>query len=338
MDKKFFQIKHSEDPIPEKEIRQAIQIGIRRAAALRQPKQRGSIRKKVILSSFLVAALILTFIISPVSEALSTVPLIGSVYSYFHDLTGKKLEEKEMTASLNETVSSQGIDVTVTEAYFDGGALGISFKITGEVEKDALGTYSSIYEIFHTDQNISETIEMASLKETEEGLMGHITQPYPYNDPAETITVPLNFTRIGTTEGNWAFQLPFQQLPYQTISLKETRSDEENDLRIDFLSVYLGQATVSVNYTADFTADHQRNQVRLEFYNDQGEALFPTTNGIRLDKKTEGNRVLIQGREMILQPVVEETEYIDVFPKIAIEGEDPNEPLELEPLRINLSD
>ncbi len=334
--KKLFQEKYEAIDVPE-EVQQAIKSGIQQAQ-FRQPQP---VRRRkwqpLMLSAAVLGLLAGSFLITPVAQVLAQAPLVGPLYSQFNDLMGRKLEESELLTPLQQTVSDQGFEVTITSSYFDGGAFGLTFEVTGgEIEGEYMGegvSYPVLYELFNGDPQVSETIELAYLTKTDTGYTGHITAPYPY-DLDEAATVALKFLSIGKKEGDWSFEVPIEQLPYQTLELAEQRTNEEKNVRLDFTTALVGEVSTTINYTATFLHEMKYNQVRLAFYDDQGSEINQAVNGIRVSEKIENEQIIIEGRAIILSPIHTESAYIDVIPKVAIRGEDPNKPIELEAFRI----
>lgn len=339
MREKLFQERYEKIEVPQEEVRHAILSGIQKANASYNPNKKERKKRKIIFSTAAAIALILfSFMVSPVSQVLANVPLVGNLYSNFNDLVGKNLESQKLITQLNETTSDKGIDVTITSAYYDGAVIGVTFDIKGDVKEDSNGMYSAFYEIFAGDLSISDSKEIAYLKSVDSGFTGHIQLYYPTTDLPKNATVPLEFKRIGKEEGTWNFDVPIKQLPYEVIQLKDIRYSQDENIRLTFDSVIVGESSTTINYTATFPVTEENNQVRLEIYDDQGNELFELIDGIDLDKIKQDNKVLIKGRTIIKESLIGKTSYIEILPKVALIGEDPDKPIELESLKINLLD
>lgn len=339
MKEKLLQERYEEIEVPQEDVRHAIRNGIQKANVNYTPSKRGGKSWRLIFS--IAAALVLvasSFIISPVSQVLANVPLLGSLYSNFNDLVGRNLESQQLITQLNETTSNKGIDVTITSAYYDGGVIGVTFDLTGDIKEDESGQYSAFYEIFGGDSSISDSKEIVYLNSTESGFTGHIQHYYPKNDLPEYSTIPIEFKRVGEVEGIWKFDVPIEQLPFEVIELEENRYNEGENVSLTFDSIIVGKASITLNYTAKFLESEENNQVRLEVYDDQGKRIVGLIDGIDLDKIQQGNDVLVKGRTIIKESLDGKTSYLEIQPKVALMGQDPNKPIELEPVRINLID
>lgn len=336
---KLFQERYEEIEVPQEDVRQAIRKGIQKANVNYTPSKRFGSGWKLILS--VAAAIILiasSFMISPVSQVLANVPLVGNLYSHFNDLVGRSLESQQLITKLNETTSYKGMDVTITSAYYDGGVIGVTFDLSGDIKEDEKGQYSAFYEIFGGESSISDSKEIVYLNSTDSGFSGYIQHYYPKSDLPEQATVPIEFKRVGEEEGIWKFDVPIEQLPFEVIQLEESRFNEDKNVRITFDSVIVGEASTTLNYTAAFLKSEENNQVRLEVYDDQGSRIDGLIDGIDLDKIQQDKNVLVKGRTIIKESLKGKTRYIEIQPKVALIGEDPNKPIELESVRINLPD
>lgn len=338
MKEKLFQDRYDKIEVPEEDVRLAIRNGIQKANRSYNPNKKERKNGKMIFSTAAIVLISSSFIFSPVSHVLANIPLVGNLYSHFNDLVGRNLEAQQLITSLNETTSNKGIDVTITSAYYDGGVIGVTFDLTGDVKVDEDGQYKAFYEIFGGDPNISDSKEITYLSSTDSGFTGHIQLYYPTTDLPKNTTVPLEFKTIGEKEGIWKFDVPIEQLTYEVIKLEESRYNQNKNISLRFDSVFVGEASTTINYTASFPITDEDNQVRLDVYDDQGNQLYGLIDGIDLDIIKQENKVQVIGRTIITESLKEKTSYIEIQPKVALIGEDPNKPLELETVRINLHD
>lgn len=324
--------KYNAIEVPEKEVREAIRAGIRKAGLSVSKKKRR--KTGPLLLSAAAAALFLAsgIFLSPVADALAKVPFIGQLYGNFDDLVGKHLESQQLITRLNQSAADKGIKVKITSAYYDGAILGATFDVNGKVKGNGSDPPYAFYEIFGGDERISDSKELVRLEPKGKGFTGHIRLYYPASDLPENATFPLAFKAIGETEGAWKFNVPVEQLPYE--KLKMDKEVSKQGIRIHFDSMIVGKASTAIDYTAIFPKGGEENQVRLEIYDDDGE-IKSLMDGIDLEVKKEGQQVIVKGRTIILQPLNGDRPSLTVYPKVALAGEDPNQPLELEPFRID---
>lgn len=337
MEKKSFQKVYEKIEVPRDSVLDAIRAGKERANH-GIPKIKNSSRK--ILWPIVAAATLFIFssFISPsLSHVMAEVPLLGNVYTAFNDAVGRNLQTQDLITELNQTSSYKGVDVSVTSAYYDGAVIGVTFSVKGNLRTEEDGRVQGLYEIFDGKDGISDSKELVYMEQTENGYTGHIQLSYPKTElPSET-TFPFEFKRIGGKEGGWRFDVPIKQLPYETVNVDKGTNKENAEINVHFDSITEGKASTAINYTATFPIQGKHNQVRLEVYDEQGKEIFISTDGIDLETTTKNDRIIVKGRSIIPQLIKGKTNYIKIHPKVALTGGDPNDPLELEPIKIELN-
>ncbi|MFC2949989.1 DUF4179 domain-containing protein [Virgibacillus sediminis] len=339
MKEKLFKENYEEIEVPKDDVYKAIRNGIQKAndCNLKQGKIVSRTRKFIISSAAAVTLLSSSFIVPSASHVMADVPLVGKLYSNFNDLVGRELASQQLITQLNEKASSEGINVMITSSYYDGAVLGVTFDVTGDVKEDQNGQLSGLYEIFNGDETISESHEIVYMQQTDNGYTGQIQLHYPEDQlPADT-TFPLEFFKIGEKEGVWKFDVPIKQLPHEVLNVDKESDNQDGNIRVHFDSIIAGRASTAINYTATFPATGKNNQVRLEAYDDQGNRVNISMDGIDLEKTQVNNQVIVKGRSIIPHELKGETSYIKIHPKVALTGKDPNNPLELKSIKINLN-
>lgn len=337
MEKKSFQKVYEKIEVPGDGVLDAIRAGKERANH-GIPKNKNNTRK--ILWPIVAAATLFissSFLSPSLSHVMAEVPLLGNVYTAFNDAVGRNLQTQDLITELIQTSSYKGVDVSVTSAYYDGAVIGVTFSVKGNLRTEEDGRVQGFYEIFDGKDGISDSKELVYMEPTENGYTGHIQLSYPKTElPSET-TFPFEFKRIGGKEGSWRFDVPINQLPYETVNVDKGTNKENAEINVHFDSITEGKASTAINYTATFPIQGKHNQVRLEVYDDQGKEIFISTDGIDLETTTKNDRIIVKGRSIIPQSIKGKTNYIKISPKVALTGGDPNNPLELEPIKIDLN-
>ncbi|WP_077622641.1 DUF4179 domain-containing protein [Sediminibacillus massiliensis] len=320
MTKDYFQEEYEKVDVPKEDVIHAIRKGRQRAnKAGIEGKRRKSFKSSYLAVTAAAGILITSSFAAPTfSKAMTDLPVIGSIYDSFNDLVGRDLESEQLITALDKTASSRGIDVTVKSAYYDGAVIGVTFDVEGNVKPEQNGELQGFYQIFEGDESLGETKEIVHMKPVENGFTGHVQLHYPKSDlPADT-TFPLEFLTIGGKEGDWKFDVPIEQLPYETVEVEKESTGENTDVKVRFDSIVKGQASTTINYTAIFPETGKHNQVRLDMATSKGEEIHQVIGGIDLGLKTENGKGLAEERTIILQPLEEETEFIEIQPKVAL--------------------
>ena len=320
--------------VPEEDVRQAIRKGILMGKNHETYFKSPMIRPKGIILAVASVGIILSLAIAPVSQAFASIPFIGSLYSQFNDLVGRRLEEQGLVTKINEVSENQGVQIAITEAYYDGGVIGVAFEMNGLFDFEE-NDRSAFYQIFNGDPNIAETKELIYLSETATGFSGVISIASNVDKLEDLQSVPLEFLRVGKKEGTWKFDIPLQNLPYIETDLQIARELPEENVRLEFESYILGEASVAFDYQTTFLASEKNNQIRFLIYDDQGNEVSSVSTGIsRGEAKVDGNLIVSQKRGVILDKIQDQTSYIDIFPVVALIDKDPNDTIPLEPIRI----
>ncbi len=342
MEKNSLQEAYEKIEVPKEDVLDAIKTGMKRASN-DEPKTKKNAR--VVWSTVAAATILVpsSFISPSISHVMAEVPLLGKVYETFNDTIGRTLQSQKLITALNEKASSKGIDVSITNAYYDGAVVGVTFKVKGNVQAEESGQVVGFYEIFDGDAGISDSKELVYMEPTEDGYIGHIQLSYPKSNLPLDTTFPLEFKTIGGKEGSWRFDVPINQLPFETVNIDEERREEFSDVTVHFDSIFAGKASTAINYTATFPIQGKHDQVRLQVYDDKGNEINISMDGIDLETIEENDHIIVKGRSIIPKSLKGETKYLEVHPKVAINEQDQyvslnaSTPVEIKAERQNLS-
>lgn len=321
MDKKHFQAEYDKIEVPSEDVIKAIQNGMMKANQDGIAPIQNKRRKSTFIFSVVATLFISSSFISPtLSHVMADVPVLGNLYGHFNDLVGRSLSAQQLITELNETARSKGIDVTITSAYYDGAVIGVTFHVEGNVKSEENGKLMAIYEIFDGKEGISDSKEVVYMEPSGNGYSGSIQLNYPKAKlPADT-TFPLEFKNIGDNEGNWKFNVPIKQLDFDTIATNVETSNKNADIQINFDSVIAANASTSINYTATFPKE--KDQLRLEVYDDKGNVIPLLSDGIDLDSNKTEEHITVLGRTIIPESLKGKTDYLEIHPKVALFEED----------------
>ena len=327
MEKNSFQEAYKKIEVPEEDVLKSIQRGMNRAdsEALKTKKK----TRTVVWSSVAAAMLLVSssFMSPSMSHVMADVPLVGKVYETFNDSIGRSLQSQELITQIDQTASSKGIDVSITNAYYDGAVVGVAFKAKGKMNIEENGQVAGFYEIFDGTEGISDSKEIVHMEKKDDGYIGHIQLSYPKSELPSDTTFPLEFKNIGGKEGNWRFDVPIKQLPYETVTLNQESSEGLSDVNIHFDSIILGKASTAINYTATFPVQGKHDQVRLEAFDDKGNEINISMDGIDLETTKNDDHITVKGRSIIPQSLTEKTKYLEIHPKVALNENDQFVPL-----------
>ncbi|WP_079506094.1 DUF4179 domain-containing protein [Mesobacillus jeotgali] len=313
MEKKMFHERMNQIEVPQEEVLKAIQDGVRKGNSMKAKKNSQFRGLGMAVGAAAVLFISSSVMIPSVGKVMADIPLLSKLYE--NDKVAENLASQQLITELNEKAAFAGIDVTVTEAYYDGAMIGVSFDVKGNVKGEEDEIYA-FYEIFDRDSNIEETMELVKLVPTEDGYMGHIQLSYPRAElPAET-TLPFNIIGIGEVndnwkdeQGKWNFDVPIKQLPFETVALGQ--ASELGDYKITFEKLITGKSSTAIDYTLSYPEEDQRMMLG-GLFDDKGKHITGGTSDSKLEKKIKNGRVIEKRR--ITLPVVPATDFIEVRP------------------------
>ena len=320
LEKKPFQDEYEKIEVPKEEVLKAIKSGMKRADSIKTPnKNKNRLKAYALAASILLSS---SFVFPSMSQVMAEVPMLGKLYVNFNDLVGGNLSSQQLITQLNVVATNKGIDIAITDAYYDGAVIGITFNVDGKVKAEQDGQLSGFYEIFDGKDGIADSKEIVYMESSEKGYSGHIQLNYPSTELPADATIPLEFKSIGQKEGTWKFDVPIRQLPSETIILDEERINVTAGVKVHFDSIIKGKASTAINYTATFPQEGQHDQVRLEIFDDNGKIIPLLSDGIDLETVQKNNEIIVKGRTTIPQVIHEQTSYIEIHPKVAVYEKD----------------
>ncbi|MBT2680274.1 DUF4179 domain-containing protein [Bacillus sp. ISL-35] len=313
MEKKTFLESVGQIEVPEEDVISAIQAGVRKGKKMRP--QRQPLFKAAAVSAAAAALFILSgFMFPSMASVMAEIPLLAKLYE--HDKVAENLASQQLITELNEQASYDGIDVTVTDAYYDGAMIGVTFDIEGEIkgEKDEIYAF---YEIFDRDPNIEETMELVKLVPDGAGYKGHIQLSYPRAELPTGSTLPFNIIGIGEIkdswkdeQGKWNFDVPILQLPFEASKLGQ--STELGQHKITLEKLITGKSSTAIEYTLNYPEGGKR--VMLDLFDGKGKQIIGGTSDAKLEGKTENG--LVTEKRRITIPMVLDSDFIEVQPAI----------------------
>ncbi|WP_409303930.1 DUF4179 domain-containing protein [Peribacillus sp. SCS-155] len=323
MEKDRFYNEMNEVEVPKEAVLQSIKSGVNRAVQETARKKRKP-AMKLLGATATAAAVLLAYSLSvpSFSRAMANAPVIGGLYAGFNDAVGRNLEKQNLVTSLNQNFSSNGVDVTVTSAYYDGNLIGITFDVKGEIGKDRNGYHYALYELFHGDPLADETKELTTLEKIKEGFTGHIRIVYPYKELPKRDTIPVSFKEIGEKQGDWQFEVPVTQNTVTEHVLDKESDNPEGQVRFKLDSVLYGKASTSITYRVTY----RKGSLSVRGLNVETNLVLPISDG-KIDEIHNGNTTTVVRRAVFTQVLKNMT--VKVSPSYEETDLSPVEPLEI---------
>ncbi|WP_062108905.1 DUF4179 domain-containing protein [Bacillus niameyensis] len=317
MDKVSFNVITENIDVPEDELFLRINNGIEKGKKSKNRKRKA---KMLVPMASMAASLLLIsgFLFAPMTKVLANVPVIGLIYESFQMSIGKDLEEKNLLTPLNETVSDNGVQITLTSAYYDGLYMGISFKAEEEGEISKIKNDMVIDYDFYlfNDQGWSGSI--GDLQKVDDHFVSFIEIEYPDKQLPTDYTLPITFTNMGGVEGSWSFEVPVTQLPLKTFTFENSKTEDEN-YSFTVESIVSGTSNMRVDYTTNIPED----LLTLRILDHKGKELSDHTH-------------LHHGSDSaVFQTGINDSnKYLIIYPGYRMDGKF----IELEPLKVSVQE
>lgn len=291
MDKQWFDDEINKIDVPKQELNMSIQKGIARAKAEKPVKKIYKRRKIALLTaaSICIGVLGSGFVFPQMSRVLAEVPIIGKIYSHFHDTIGQNLSASKLVTELNQQAVSNGISVTMNSVYYDGGRIGVTFKVDNPdqvVIRNNSGR--DFYYDFKLVDGSPKWMSAASFdgKITKDGWFGNIHIDYPEKELPRNTTLPITITSIGDTKGTWKFDIPVQQLENKIINPHQSISSEDKEHTFNFEKITVGKESIAIDYKAIYPLIGENDLARIgKVTDDKGNEIDFKTSGIEFGRE-----------------------------------------------------
>ncbi|MFA9557781.1 DUF4179 domain-containing protein [Evansella sp. AB-rgal1] len=324
MNKDWFKRKVEEIEVPKEELFSVIDKGIEIGRKQKKNKK----KTKYSLSLLSAAVMIILssgFVFSPVTSVLASVPIIGSFYENFHRSMGEELEKKDLVTELNQTVTDNGVDVTVTSVYYDGIFFGVTFRASGnelniEIDDENLSNYEYyLYENGYEDGTVKVSWGGAFYPLQLDGndYIGAIELEYPDKELPKDFSLPLIFSNIGGIEGEWVFQIPIEQIPPKMRTLGKEYTTKNDTFSFTLTDIIIGETNMAINYETDIPVD----VLKLTILDNKGN-----------DLSSDSIRSYDEERAVFLTGIESSTKYLTLYPTDYRNGE----VVKLDPLKIEI--
>lgn len=199
--------------VPREKVFQAISAGLRDA---NEPSTNRFLRVRVLLPTAVALFILATagsgFVHPVVGHALSKLPLVGQIYANLYDDYGAKLSAQGKTYSLNESVTVNGITITIIEAYYQGNTVSIIGTAAGDtIVPKAEADELSFGLVSKKDGKTFARSATSSVNKVGEGYQFYVDFHLLSDKLQGKIEFPLEITRANGNKGPWKYSLSLEQ-------------------------------------------------------------------------------------------------------------------------------
>ncbi|MGE7979976.1 DUF4179 domain-containing protein [Psychrobacillus sp. NPDC093200] len=205
--------------------------------------------KKLLAAASLAVGLSVSAIVGLSFTAYAdNIPVISNIYKFFYETSGDKGDfyagYADVSTPINLTATSNGINVTVNDAIYDGESMIVTYTI--DANRD-LGYPVVIRGIPHL-QNSPKTgsHEASKVSESENKYVGIFTMKMDEEDTSLPIEWNIDYLRPGRTidndpiEGDWKFNFTLNKADISIYNI-------DKKLEQDDLTIHLQKLTISPN-------------------------------------------------------------------------------------------
>jgi hypothetical protein len=322
VNREHFHKEISEIDFPKNEVFDAIERAIEKGRKETPQKRKSKLKVIGTISSVAASAFLTSgLIFAPITNVLAAVPLIGSIYEKFSLQIGNELLESNLITQLNKKAASNGVNLTITSAYYDGNVIGITFKAQGEkLSFDKQGDEGPVsgynFHLFDGNEQKQWSSSMTQLEKTEDEYVAAIEFYNPKANLLKNYTLPITFSHIAGVNGNWKFDIPVKQIPSETINIQaKSILNNDKDYSLQMESIIKGKATTLLKYKTTFPLVGKNDEFYLTVYDDNGNEL--SKNSADVLSTHESNGVIVKDiRELFISKIKDNTKYLTIEPGI----------------------
>ncbi|MEK3890130.1 DUF4179 domain-containing protein [Bacillus sp. FSL K6-3431] len=320
MNKEWLDKQINEIEVPKEDVSSVIAKAISNGKKSKTKKRK---MKSSLFVSTAAASLFLAsgFLFTPISNVLANVPLLGSIYENFTSPVGNELYTNNLITSLNEKASNNGVDITITSAYYDGNVIGVTFKTTGKdltikhIDEGNRPVSGYSYHLFDGLAKNQWSSSSTDLKEMEDGFIGAVEFYNPDKQIPANFTIPLTFTSMADIKGNWKFDVPVKQIPFEKISTVYETTSKDGDYTVNMKSITKGKATTMFEYTTIVPMPGVVDEINITVFDDNKNRLSKNSTDL-LNMNELNGKVEKSVRELFTSKIDENANYLMVYPEI----------------------
>lgn len=218
---------------------------------LSKSKVKKSIKLRHLATAVLLGISVITVSFMSLPALANQIPFIQSVLTYFEDDSLPNINTyTELATDMKQVQSSNGIDVSVKNAVYDGTNIILTYTIQTEAELGDNPRVDGMLDIQKTN-SIGSISNIRKINNTTYAGIEKVTPHFKGKSPEEiqVFWQPTLFENMETNkkfEGNWQFEFTLNQLSTNTLKLNQ--SIQENGITLDMKSLKQTELTAVLQY------------------------------------------------------------------------------------------
>ncbi|ASN05403.1 DUF4179 domain-containing protein [Virgibacillus necropolis] len=322
MKKEWFDQYWNDMEVPQEELNQAIKNGIR--SGKRSKRKRKRLKSTTIITSA-AASLILAsgLFFSPVTEVLAKVPLLNLIYEDITTTVGSELFASNLVTELDEKATDNGVNITITSAYYDNNVLGFTFKVEGDqlsiknMDKGNSSASGYGYYLFDGEEQNQLSGSGSGLKETDDGFIGAMEFYQPDQSIASDFTLPITFTSILGEKGTWRFDIPIEKRPAEKVMVEGETRTKDGSYSLIMNSITKGKATTILDYKTIRPKGGKDDHINIDVFDDDGNRLSKRNIGKTVSIEEKSGTIQVQEHSLFTSAIDANDDYLMIYPEVS---------------------
>lgn len=322
MKKEWFDQHWNDMEVPQEELNQAITNGIK--SGKRSKRKRKRLKSTTIISSS-AASLVLAsgLFFTPITEVLAKVPFLNIIYEEITTTVGSELFKSDLVTELDEKATDNGVDVTITSAYYDNHVLGVTFKVEGDqlsiknMDKRNSPASGYGYYLFDGEEQNQLSGSMSGLRKTDDGFVGAMEFYQPDQSIGSDFTLPITFTSMLGEKGTWRFDVPIEKRPAEKIMVEGETSTKDGSYSFIMNSITKGKATTILDYKTIRPKGGKNDHINIDVFDDDGNRLSKRNIGKTMSIEEKSSTIQVQERSLFTSAIDANDDYLMIYPKVS---------------------
>ncbi len=224
---------------------------------LSKSKVKKSIKLRYLATAVILGISVITVSFMSLPALANQIPFIQSVLTYFEDDSVPNINTyTELATDMKQVQSSNGIDVSVEKAVYDGTNIILTYTIQTEAELGDNPRVDGMLDI----QKANSSGSISNIRKINDTTYAGIEKVTPHFkgkslDEIQVVWQPTLFENMETNkkfEGNWQFEFTLSELAANTIKLNQ--SVQEDGITLSMKSLKQTELTAVLQY--EFNVDH----------------------------------------------------------------------------------
>lgn len=228
------------------------------------------------------------FLSTNMANALSNIPLIGTIYQDFRDIASEKIERDALVTLVNQQDSHSGVTMTVKEAAYDGNRLMVSVMYTAEngvsLDEQEVG--------FSTILINGEPVERVSGSTAQDDVDGQTVIEHHQLNFAEVdiygdkIEVAVKGHDVFGTKGEWEVAFPLAKVDgdVQVFSPNSTSQTKDGQVQFTAEQVTFSPLATRIDVKVDYPIEMDSNDTWPGYEVLVQDATGNTYEGLKLQR------------------------------------------------------